>query len=281
MCKISIITVCFNAEHEIEQTLTSVLNQTYDDFEYIIIDGKSLDGTTDIIKRYQSTFSKKGISVFFISEKDNGIYNAMNKGISKTNGEWFLFLNSGDYLCDNNVLEKISNVLNNADYDIVYGDAILKSNSMYKYDKSKPLYEIKEHMVFSHQSTFIHNLVMKKFMYDEQYRIAADYNFFIKLYLADYRFHSVDFPIAVFSLGGVSTNLSYNKKREMEDIEIYYRNGLIDENECKQRLKKINKNAFLRSIKNKIKLITPKAVLIKRVERYYKIDGWSERFPLY
>lgn len=281
MWKISIITVCYNAEQVIKQTISSVLEQSYHNFEYVVIDGKSTDDTMTIVSELQPKFINAGISMTVVSEKDSGIYNAMNKGIAKSRGEWLLFLNAGDYLCDSNVLKRIAPVLNKSEYDVVYGDTILKSNCMYKYDKSKPLTDIKNGMSFCHQSVFISRIVMSSFLYDERYNICADHNFFVRLYVEGFRFHSVDFPISVFLLGGVSTNLSSYQKRDLERIEIYYSNGLIDETEREKRIKLVKKESFKRGIKNKVKALIPSKIISYRMDRYYEKDGWSENFPIY
>lgn len=101
MNKVSIITVCYNAGSSIERTIQSVISQSFDDFEYLVIDGKSTDNTTDIIQKYSDRID------VIISEPDNGIYDAMNKGILKANGEWVIMMNAGDYFSDNNVLKSI------------------------------------------------------------------------------------------------------------------------------------------------------------------------------
>ena len=94
--KISIITVSYNSEVVIEPTIKSILNQTFIDFEYLIIDGNSKDRTVEIIKSYESKFKEKNISYKWVSEPDNGIYDAMNKGILMSNGQWCNFMNTGD-----------------------------------------------------------------------------------------------------------------------------------------------------------------------------------------
>ena len=99
-CKITIVTVCFNAEEILEQTMLSVLNQTYSDIEYLLIDGGSKDGTLDIIKKYSDR-------VRWISEPDKGIYDAMNKAIKMASGEWINFMNAGDFFASTDVLEKV------------------------------------------------------------------------------------------------------------------------------------------------------------------------------
>lgn len=100
--RVSVITVCYNAVSAIQRTILSVLSQTYENIEYIIIDGKSTDGTLAIIKKYESRIA------FWLSEPDNGIYDAMNKAIDKATGEWVLFMNADDEFVDNKVVERFA-----------------------------------------------------------------------------------------------------------------------------------------------------------------------------
>jgi len=125
--KVSIITVCLNSENFIERTIKSVLNQNYDNLEYIIIDGKSTDKTIDIIKKYEIQFNGKMI---WLSEKDEGIYDAMNKGIKLSSGDWLIFMNSGDYFSDDNVVAKIIKIYNKDKNSLnktglIYGNALV------------------------------------------------------------------------------------------------------------------------------------------------------------
>ena len=107
--KISIITVCFNSERTINETIKSVLNQTYDNIEYIIVDGGSKDKTLEIIKENEDKFNGK---LIWKSEKDKGLYDAMNKGIKMSTGDVIGFINSDDLFCDNEALEKIMDIFN-------------------------------------------------------------------------------------------------------------------------------------------------------------------------
>ena len=116
--KISIITPCYNAVKHIEETILSIVSQDYSNLEYIIIDGGSTDGTVDIIKKYEDKIT------YWISEKDTGIYNAMNKGILAAKAEFCQFLNSGDYLADENVTQKM--LAQCDDSSIIYGNMIKK-----------------------------------------------------------------------------------------------------------------------------------------------------------
>ena len=105
--KVSVITVCFNSENEIRETIESVLKQDFTDYEYIVKDGKSQDRTISILHEYEEDFEKKGIVYRIISEKDGSIYRAMNEGIKFSNGEWLNFMNAGDTFANSSVLKNI------------------------------------------------------------------------------------------------------------------------------------------------------------------------------
>lgn len=174
---ISIITVSYNAVSTIENTILSVINQTYPNIEYIIIDGGSTDGTVDIIKKYQERIS------FWVSEPDEGIYDAMNKGIAIATGKWINFMNSGDMFYANDTVEKVVKSLRTS-IDVLYGDTMLKFSWGVFERKALPLCMMEKHLPFSHQSSFIKMDLMKSQLYDLQYRICADYNFFYSSFKA-------------------------------------------------------------------------------------------------
>ena len=219
---ISIVTVVYNDARNIETTIASVLNQNYPYFEYIIIDGNSNDGTVDIINKYS------GKPAYIISEPDNGIYDAMNKGIEKASGEWIHFLNSGDAYCNTDVLSDIfnhkhsgliygSNGLINEDADLIYGDIVLKYPfGMVRMDCSP---DNGEHSLVRHPCCFIRTIVMKKYKYDTQYKISADTCFFSVCKNNNHRFKHIPLCITVFdSYSGLSSN---NKiKSYIEDMQI-------------------------------------------------------------
>lgn len=209
--KISIITVVYNAEHLIEKTILSVINQSFTNIEFIVIDGNSSDNTINIIKKHNSKISK------FISEKDNGIYDAMNKGLKLANAEYVLFLNAGDELYDPKTLESIFS--KNANADIYYGNtAIINKNGDILSDRRlKPptnlsWKSLKFGMCVSHQS-FIPKRLLCDF-YNSQYKIAADIDWVINvLKQADSIVYTHDY-ISKFLEGGTS-----NKKRKSALIE--------------------------------------------------------------
>ena len=113
---ISVVTICYNAKNDLEKTILSVLSQTYQDIEYIIIDGGSTDGTVDIIHKYSERL------FYWISEPDKGIYDAMNKGMDRATGSWINFMNAGDTFCDNEVIKNIFGYNDLSDYSVFYGD---------------------------------------------------------------------------------------------------------------------------------------------------------------
>jgi glycosyltransferase involved in cell wall biosynthesis len=212
MALISVITINYNNAEGLKKTIDSVIGQTFKDLEFIIIDGGSTDKSIEIIK--QST----GISSW-VSEKDNGIYHAQNKGIAKATGEYLLFLNSGDILAENNTLEKVAPYLSKS--DIVYGDLITEDGKGVRKQETSPEALDVYHFMIStlwHPCTFIHTSVFKRFgNYNEEFKITADYEFFIRAVLK----HGVSYKhipvfICVFDLKGVS-NDSGNDKLQTEE----------------------------------------------------------------
>ena len=198
--KISIITINLNNKDGLKKTIESVINQTvYDKVEYIIIDGGSTDGSIDVIKENLDKFS------FWVSEKDNGIYNAMNKGIKVSTGDYLLFLNSGDYLKENNVLEKALPYL---EYDVVYGNE-WKVNERYKgpYEAKYPdkLDEgFFRRTSLPHQSTFIRAELFKENPYSETFKIISDWKFFIEAFRCGKTYKHMPFIVSVYDCSGFS-----------------------------------------------------------------------------
>ncbi len=177
--KISVVTVCFNAEKEIERTILSVINQAYNDFEYIVIDGKSNDNTMSIVNHYADHITK------IVSEPDHGIYEAMNKGIRVSNGKYLLFMNAGDVFCDMEVLVDVRNFIeeNKVDADVIYGNVIYVTSSKETVGKVLPLLRISHTMIASHQSTFVKRDLLQQTPFDLTYKYAADYHLLSNLFL--------------------------------------------------------------------------------------------------
>lgn len=174
--KITIITISYNNVHFIEQTIKSVLSQSYNDIEYIIIDGGSTDGTKEIIQRYADKLK------FWCSEPDNGIYDAMNKGIIHASGDWVNFMNSGDCFSSSIILSEFNLSKNSDKIKVVYGDVQMVYSDHSIMRKAYPLRTMSYRMPFCHQATFVRREILKKYMFDLQYRIGADYKLFYSIY---------------------------------------------------------------------------------------------------
>lgn len=201
MLKISVVTVCYNAVKSIEETMLSVLNQTYPNIEYIIIDGGSTDGTVDIIKKYADRLA------YWISEPDKGIYDAMNKGITAATGDYINFMNAGDSFYSNNTLAIAKQILDN-NAVIAYGDCYMKFGDTGFIRRPLKLKYLKTKPTFCHQSTFIKLKYQSQNLYNSNLKIASDYKFFYDAYYKDsVTFQYIPYTVACFdSRSGVSTN---------------------------------------------------------------------------
>ncbi len=192
----SIITVSYNSAKTIEKTIISVLNQTSKDFEYIIIDGGSTDGTIDIIKKYKDNIS------YWVSEKDGGIYDAMNKGTSISRGKYLNFMNSDDYFFSNYALEESTPFLN-GEYDIVYGNMEVRNKNL-KFIKVEPLPKYLWMGPVNHQSSFIKRETMERYKYNTKNKLVADFEFFLTVYYNNGKILKIDNIIASYSTEGIS-----------------------------------------------------------------------------
>lgn len=199
--KISVVTVCYNAVDIIEKTILSVINQTYNNVEYIIIDGASTDGTLEILNKYRDEIS------IVVSEPDKGIYDAMNKGIDIATGEWINFMNAGDVFYN---FEVITNVVRNIDdnADAVFGDVAITIDNVKYREKAIPFYEhlpLHHSMGFNHQATFVKTKVARRLKFNLSYKFASDYNMIITIYRQGGIFQQLqDTIIAIYDIGGVS-----------------------------------------------------------------------------
>jgi glycosyltransferase involved in cell wall biosynthesis len=195
--KLSIITIVLNDKQHIEKTIQSVLSQNVE-IEYITLDGGSTDGTLDIIEKHKDKID------ILISEKDSGIYNAMNKAIDMASGEWICFMNSGDMFYDSNILKNVLPKLDDS-VDIVYGDQEVRYTSKTKIVKADmSIQDIWKGMIFSHQSCFVKKDILKKYRFNEYNRITADYELFYTLYKSNKKFSYIPMIVASVSAGGVS-----------------------------------------------------------------------------
>jgi glycosyltransferase involved in cell wall biosynthesis len=189
--KFSIITIVYNGRDSIEKTILSVIGQKYENVEYIIIDGESNDGTTEIIRKYNDKIS------YWLSEKDHGIYYAMNKGLSLATGDWICMMNSGDSFYNDSILSDINN-MDLFGKDIIIGSAIGKS-PWGDVEILAPAGE-KIWKGFCHQAIF-ENKNLKNILYDTNYKYASDFNRMYYFYIIDAKFKVVNSPFAIVDWG--------------------------------------------------------------------------------
>lgn len=214
---LSIITVCFQSKDAVQATMDNVLLQTWRQFEYLVIDGGSTDGTTELLEQASTRFAKEQIPYHALSEPDQGIYDAMNKGARIAKGTWLLFLNAGDLLSDSQILEKIFQ--NPSDTQILYGDTLCIYQGNQKLYRALPLSYLTYEMAFCHQSAFIKRELLLQYPYDITYKVCADHHFFLSMYLKDKSFTYYPYPVSIYEISGYSDThklLSHKEKHRMQ-----------------------------------------------------------------
>lgn len=208
--KISVVTVSYNAAETIEETIQSVVNQTYDNIEYIIIDGGSTDGTVDIIKRYADRLA------YWVSEPDKGIYDAMNKGLRAANGHYVYFLGADDIIADENVFCRLVKAIGNDSHSIYYSNVKFKHSGEIYPGPIKTNYRICLDN-FSHQAIFYPAHIYKNKCYNTNYKLWADYVYNIELFADKINtFRYIEDVIAIFSCegrGSIQSDTLFNKDR--------------------------------------------------------------------
>lgn len=260
MKKISIISVVYNAVDNIENMIKSVIGQKNIDFEFIIIDGKSNDGTVDIIKKYSKYIN------YWISETDNGIYNAMNKGIEKATGNYLYFLGADDYL-NEDILDKVVQYLDGK-IDIVCGKVYLIDNLL-KIKKVNGKFLSKKDILNGkmppHQGMFIKRDLILKYKFNEKYTMASDYELFLRFVLEGATVEFINLIVANYSIEGTSsTNIKKLKEEYIDVLKKYNLDNNIDH--------------FLKYNKEKKWKTMIKSILkVLKLERYIKcyLLGWK------
>tara|TARA_B100001057_G_scaffold392508_1_gene401109 strand:- start:5633 stop:6430 length:798 start_codon:yes stop_codon:yes gene_type:complete len=244
----SIIVVSLNTKKDFLYTLKSILKQKLVKYQIIVVDGKSSDGTLQIINKY-----KKKIEDIII-EKDDGIYEAMNKGLKKTKFPWVIFLNSGDSFFYNRTLLKINSILNlNKEIDICIGNNVVNDEIKY-ISKLKKLDQNSTSSSFSHQSTVCKSSLFKRKKFDTKFKIAADYEFFKYNFYKKKKFYYSDLIISKSKPGGLS-----DKNRLAAEKEFYMINKMY-KNRDSLYLFNYLKNIILVILKKFIKIILPKNI---------------------
>ena len=240
--KLSIITINYNNAEGLRKTLASVASQTFRDFEHIIVDGGSTDDSVEIIREYTSANGAQGggcqtgqksqtgrtkecPQIRWTSEKDNGIYNAMNKGIKMASGEYLLFLNSGDYLVDPDTLKNV--FVEAKDVDIIYGDRINVyedgSQKEVNYFPDKITGSFMYQSMISHQASFIKSdLFVKYGLYREDLKYASDWEFFLKTFLLyNCTYQHIHQYVVYFDCLGISSVADNNKEMWEERKRVF------------------------------------------------------------
>lgn len=206
---ITIITVVLNDSDGLEKTIRSVVKQDYPNLEFIIIDACSEDQTLEIIKKYEDHID------FWISEKDDGIYDAINKGIDLAKGEWINFMNAGDTFYNSSVLSKIFEGNNYYGVDILYGVTIVKCElGFYPKKACDRISIITKKMPFCHQSAFVRSEIYKRFKFDISFLIKADFDFFIKCYLNNLKFQHLESYVTIYEGKGISSTHPIKSRKE-------------------------------------------------------------------
>lgn len=242
MKKVSIITISYNNAKGLLRTIESVLNQTYIDYEYIVIDGGSIDESKEVIKSFADKIT------YWVSESDNGIYNAMNKGIAVAKGEYLHFLNSGDIYASADVLQKV--------FSKEYKEPLLRGIQICDYgthqerweslgNREVTLYDMFINTML-HQATFIRKDMFDKYgTYDESLKIVSDWKFFFQTILGGERTTFLDLDVVIFEMEGLSTNKAHGERhleeRRQVIKELMPHNMLADY----ERLRKLEQEAYI------------------------------------
>lgn len=268
---LSIITINYNDASGLQKTMDSVINQSYTDIEYIVIDGGSVDASVEVIESYEN------VRLQWVSEPDSGIYNAMNKGIDRANGDYLLFLNSGDFLMSNTILETVIPKLDDS-FSFISCNLLLDG-------EVKRVREHPEQISFSylvsnalsHPSTFIKKeMFVKHGMYNEDNKIVSDWEFFFKtLGLNGESFQKINETLTVFDMEGISSSIDSVKLITAEkeavykkylsavytsEFDVYNFNNFRNASKRIKLLMKIDKSSFVRKITTLVLLILSKFV---------------------
>ena len=222
--KFSIITVVYNDIGNLKVTYESVKTQIYNDYEFIVIDGKSSDGTVE----YLSELEKNDKHVRYLSDKDNGIYDAMNKGISIAKGDYIIFLGAADTFYSNDILQEISSLLTEK-VDILYGKVLFSSG-----ERAGSLLGAKATFIsllfdkyIAHQSVFAKREILLKIPFDLNYRFLADQDFMYKTKKMKYNLKFIDKIICNYDGDGFSSSIKNRKELEKERIKLIYSHSKI------------------------------------------------------
>lgn len=216
--KISIITVVYNGESYLEQTILSVLAQSYGNIEYIIIDGGSTDGTVELIKKYEDKID------YWVSESDKGIYDAMNKGIQRATGHYIGLINADDWY-EHDALATVVEAFNTSNADIIYGGMQILEEQQGSFVKhaTENLSNLKKGMLINHPTVFAKRALYETYgLFDTNFKIASDWDMMLRWWLNGAKFMSVQKVLANFRMGGISSLCLKKNFKEKHDIRKKY-----------------------------------------------------------
>ncbi|MDU1905352.1 MAG: glycosyltransferase family 2 protein [Dysgonomonas sp.] len=248
MAKVSIITISYNNVQGLKKTIDSVLVQNFADYEYIVIDGGSTDGSKEILDSYSDRIDH------WVSEPDRGVYHAMNKGIQVAKGEYLHFLNSGDIYADKGILTGV--------FSREYSVPLIRTVQICDYGSHKDIWtnlgekEVSLYDMYTntmlHQATFIRKDMFQKYgLYDESLKIVSDWKFFLKTIIGGEKTIFVNIQSIIFEMEGISTNKSYGelhlKERRQVLTELMPPNTIADYERLKEMEKDIPISTFVKS----------------------------------
>lgn len=274
--KLSVITINYNNIAGLEKTFKSVWEQTLNDFEYIVIDGASNDGSEHLVLQHADKIS------YWVSEPDKGVYDAMNKGILKATGEYCIFMNSGDCFYSNDVVENVTPHLNGT--DIIYGNTHYTDGKI-RYSKDEPPYFSFFYISgWAHQATFIKTELLKKYMYDDSYKIVSDWKFLLQVVIKDNcTCLSIDQNISLFDATGISSTNNDLIVREKKEVlnEMFTERYIQDyQNLIYGRTWDEKLYIEMRNSKFHKLLYTFNVLLIKCLSFLRKGPAWIDKYPI-
>lgn len=258
--KISVITINYNNLGGLKKTVASVISQTYNNIEYIVVDGGSSDGSAEYLLSMQKHFS------YAVSEKDNGIYNAMNKGIAHSSGDYLIFMNSGDEFFNQDVVNDIF-ARNIGSADIIVGSVVDEHNGYGKVRHPAPLSNFEHEQPFCHQACFIRGNLMRSYLYDETYRYVADDAFLYRCYSDKKSFVVVNRIIALYNVDGMSQDSRYAEAVYQERCRV--RSAEVD-------LKSFRHQLAVNRRKDIIRLFLPQALIDFICGKGWNANKWTK-----
>ena len=273
--KLSVITINYNNREGLRRTIESVVNQTWQEFEYIVIDGGSTDGSVDVIKQYSDRID------YWVSEPDKGIYNAMNKGIDEAKGEYCNFMNSGDCFYENTTLENIKDELE--DVSIINGKTAFDNGWVESPPNSISLELFYTRKTINHQSSFIETQLLRKYKYDESLKIVSDWKFWIQAFVNDNcTYKALDCFIAMFNSSGISNtnHVLRCKENDMVLKEIIPERILLDYLKYNYGYERELYNEIISSRFHRY-IYTFNVLIIRFLSIFRKRSFWIKRYPLF